>query len=351
MTAPFLSGPGRFETLADDGARFHLRQSSLTEKTLLGYTLTCLALAACLAVMGAELAFQPRASWLGFLIMPAGALWLLRYNGEVIADRQRRLVHVKVRTLGFWENARSIAFDEVTGVVASGAGAVGEVALETAGASVPLARAVHAGAARRLAMRVAAALGREARIEGTWTSRADEDPSEKAPGRVDDGSPRAYDEERFGDGFRAWYPTRSYGTAAVLFVCSTFFGAVAAMFLGWAINHLIEGPVNFSRVMLVTTPSALLGLCGMLFYSGVCLSIGHEVITCDGGVLEARTMLAGWRAGFLRVAMEDLKEVRTTCGIKLLWEGGARHVAATLPNVDQERLCESIREYWSARKS
>src|ERR1041384_395039 len=103
MTQPVLSGPGRFETLADAPERFHLRQSSLTEKTLLGYMLTCLALACCLLVMGAQMVYQPHSSWLVLLVMPAGALWLLRYNGEVVADRQRRLVHVKVRRLGFWE--------------------------------------------------------------------------------------------------------------------------------------------------------------------------------------------------------------------------------------------------------
>src|SRR5690606_4028335 len=102
MPAPLLTGPGRFETLADDGERFHLRQSSLTEKTLLGYMLTCLVLAICLLVMGAQLIYQPRSTWLIFLVMPAGALWLLRYSGEVIADRTRRRVHVKGRTLGVW---------------------------------------------------------------------------------------------------------------------------------------------------------------------------------------------------------------------------------------------------------
>lgn len=344
MIEPRLSGPGRFETLADDRDRFHLRQSSLTEKTLLGYMLTCLVLAATLLVIGAQLIYEPRSTWLVFLVMPAGALWLLRYNGEVIADRQRRVVHVKVRQLGFWEGAKTFAFEEITGVAAIGAGRTARVEVRTGGLATVIADGIHAGAARRLATKLARLKDLEATLEGTW-GQVEDDEEDKAPVAPVRSEHSTIVEEPLPTGFRVTYPTRSYGTATVLFFFSTFFGAVAIAFLSWALRHLYQGPVNFSRVMLVMTPSALLGLCGMLFYSGVCLTIGSERITVEDGHLEARTLLAGWRAGYLSVALEELKEVRVTGGIKLLWEGGARHVASTLPPSDQEWLCARIRAF------
>ena len=348
MTAPLLTGPGRFETLADDGERFHLRQSSLTEKTLLSYMVTCLALACCLLVMGAQLIYQPRSTWLVFLVMPAGALWLLRYSGEVLADRQRRVVHVKVRKLGFWEGARTVAFEEIASVAAIGAGRSARVELRTGAGAVVLAEAINAGAARRLATKLARLLGQEAALEGTWGA-AEPDADDQAPKRAPERPEYStIVEEPLATGFRVTYPTRSYGTAAVLFVFSTFFGAVALAFLSWALRHLWIGPVNFSRIMLVMTPSALLALCTMLFYSGVCLTVGHERLTVQDGHLEARTLVAGWKAGYLSVALAELKEVRVTGGIKLLWDGGARHVATTLPAGDQEWLCARIRSYLPA---
>lgn len=350
MIKPCLTGPGRFETLADDVDRFHLRQSSLTEKTLLGYMLTCLALASCLLVMGAQLIYQPRSTWLVFLVMPAGALWLLRYSGEVIADRQRRAVHVRVRQLGFWEGARTFAFEEITGVAAIGAGRTARVEMRLGGLSVAIADGIHAGAARRLATKLARLKGLEPLLEGTWGQVEEEQAPEVAAAAATRPEHSTIIEETLPTGFRATYPTRSYGTATVLFFFSTFFGAVAIAFLSWALRHLYEGPVNFSRVMLVMTPSALLGLCGMLFYSGVCLTIGSERITVENGELEARTLLAGRRAGYLRVALEELKEVRVTGGIKLLWEGGARHIASTLPDGDQQWLCARIRAFLPEQK-
>jgi hypothetical protein len=341
-----LTGRGRFETLADTPLKYHLRHSSLTERTLLGYTLICVMLATCLAIMGTELVYHPSRAWLFLLVIPVGALYILRYNGEVLVDAQRRVVHLKIRRMGFMETACTVPFAAIRGVRVEVANGVAGTVLATTTGTRALLERVIPGVAGRLADRIGS-------LAGVGISR-DADVLPPAPRTApaqtaDPGALEALQPVEVPGGFGVRYRTVSPGTSAVLLAFSGSFGPLAALFLYWAVRILINGPVTVNRVMLLVPPSALLVLCSMLFYAGLCLACGEEELRLIPGTLEGRVYLLGRWVRTTTIELATVREVRVDGGIKILFgHEGIHRMAATLPEPYQQRLCHRIHSAWLA---
>jgi hypothetical protein len=364
VDAPVLSGPGRFETLVDEPDRFHIRQSPLTERTLLAYTLTALVLAAGLLASGIGPGHRPGPLWLILLAVPGAALYLLRYSGELLADGQRGRLLVRLRWLGFRERAvHHMASDLVeVGVEPSDAGrAAGrcDVVLVTRTGRCAAATHIPAAIARRLARKVASVLGVPIRIEAGQERPADLglSPSGREPPPAAQPALRPARDRGGGivaetvhpGGFELAYPTRSPGTALVLLCVAGTAGPLALAFAGWALALLAGRGITFSRLMLLVPPTALAALSARLMHSGLCLLAGSESLSCRDGELVARSLLGGWSAGATRIPLEEIREVRVAGGVKVVWGDTARYLAAVLPPADQDRVCERIRTAWLAQ--
>lgn len=354
MSRP-LSGRGRFETVADDADRFHLRQSSLDETTLRGYMAVAAGLALMLALAGLDVLHRPSVAWPVVVALPILALWVLRHSNDLVVDRALGRLVLRCRRAAFREECLSIALPEVDAVHIRAQSPAASVSIAMRdGTSACLAREVPAGVAERIARRVASMAGvavetipgaagqihRDRGEIGTYPVRTPAPPACPLPREL----PAASVVEVLEDGgtVRVAYPTRAIASGVavglvglVVLALGGFFGvfgiavvASAGVSLGW----LLTVALAFSLVAIgVTTGVAALGLLW-----------GGEVVEAGPQGLAVHTHVHGLRIGSWRRPWAKVRALRAEDGVRVVTDLSPTTFASTLAPAESLWLLERL---------